>query len=114
MVRVTLKTDEYDAYFQSLDEKSQNKYDYTLQILQTQKVVSEKFVKKIQNSDFYEVRVSVGTNEHRTILIACDHPNFMEATQVVLLNSFLKKSTQQYEKEVEKARKIVKRLEEQQ
>jgi len=71
------------------------------------KVVSEKFVKKIQNTEFYEVRVSIGTNEYRTMLIATDNANFVEATQVILLNSFLKKDNKQYKREIEKARIIL-------
>lgn len=37
----------------------------------------------------YEVRVSVGTNEYRTILVAVDTSSFMESKKVVFLNSFL-------------------------
>ena len=69
-------------------------------------------MKKIKDAELYEVRVSVGTNEHRTMLVAADNPNFMEATRVVLLNSFLKKDNKQYKREIEKARSIIKRFEE--
>jgi len=112
-IREVLKTDEFDLYYQNLDERTRNKYDYAIHIIKTIKVVSEKFVKKIQDTEFYEVRISVGTNEHRTMLITADNPNFMEATTIVLLNSFLKKDNKQYKREVEKARLIIKRLEEQ-
>ena len=107
IIRDVFKTNEYDSYFKSLDKKIQAKYDYAIQLMQTQKVVSEKFVKKIQNTEFYEVRVSIGTNEYRTMLIAADNPNFMEATRVILLNSFLKKDNKQYKRETEKARTIL-------
>jgi hypothetical protein len=107
IIRNVFKTDEYELYFNSLNVRIQNKYDYTIQIMQTQKIVSEKFVKKIQNTEFYEVRVSIGTNEHRTMLVAADNPNFMEAKRVVLLNSFLKKDSKQYKREIEKARTII-------
>jgi len=107
IIRDVFKTDEYELYFKSLDRKIQAKYDYTIQLMQTQKVVSEKFVKKIQKTEFYEVRVSIGTNEYRTMLIAIDNANFVEATRVVLLNSFLKKDSKQYQREIEKARTIL-------
>jgi phage-related protein len=107
IIRHVLKTDEYELYFKSLDSRIQDKYDYTIQLMQTQKVVSEKFIKKIQNTEFYEVRVSIGTNEYRTMLIATDNANFMEAKWVVLLNSFLKKDNKQYKREIEKARIII-------
>ena len=112
MMRDVLKTEEYEQYFQTLDIRIQMKYDYAIELMQTQKIVSDKFVKKIQNTEFYEVRVSVGTNEYRTMLVATDNPNFMEATQVVLLNSFLKKDSKQYKREIEKARTIIATLEE--
>ena len=111
IIRDVFKTDEYELYFRSLDIKIQDKYDYTIQLMQTQKVVSEKFVKKIQRTEFYEVRVSIGTNEYRTMLIAADNPNFMEAKRVVLLNSFLKKDSKQYNREIERARTIIEKEE---
>jgi len=107
IIRYVFKTDEFELYFKSLDRKIQYKYDYTIQLMQTQKIVSELFVKKIQNTEFYEVRVSIGTNEYRTMLVATDNPNFMEAKRVVLLNSFLKKDSKQYKREIEKARTII-------
>ena len=107
IIRYVFKTDEYELYFKLLDRRIQDKYDYTIQLMQTQKIVSEKFIKKIQNTEFYEVRVSVRTNEYRTMLIAADNPNFMEAKRVVLLNSFLKKDNKQYKREIEKARIII-------
>ena len=111
IVRVVLKTDEYDLYVQALDMRTRIKYDYAIELIQTQKVVSSKFVKKIQNTALYEVRISVGTNEYRTLLVTADNPNFMEATQVILLNSFLKKDSKQYKREIEKARTIIKKME---
>ena len=111
IIRDVFKTDEYELYFNSLSVRIQDKYDYTIQIMQTQKIVSEKFVKKIQNTEFYEVRVSIGTSEHRTMLIATDNPNFMEAKRVILLNSFLKKDSKQYKREIEKARAIIEKEE---
>jgi hypothetical protein len=106
-IRDVLKSNEFHLYFNSLDKRIQTKYDYTIQLLETQKVVSTKFVKKLQETEFYEVLVSVGTNEYRTLLVATDNPNFMEAKQVVLLNSFLKKDSKQYRREIEKARTIL-------
>ena len=112
LMREVLKTEEYELYFLLLDARTKIKYDYVIQLMQTQKIVSEKFVKKIRNTEFYEVRISIGTNEHRTMLVAIDNANFIEATQVILLNSFLKKDDKQYKREIEKARSIIRRLEE--
>jgi len=106
-IRIVLKTEEFNSYFVSLDLQIREKYDYVIQLIKTQKIVSEKFIKKIQNTELYEVRVSVNANEYRTMLITMDKPNFMEATKVVLLNSFLKKDKKQYKREIAKARTII-------
>jgi len=99
VLRKVALSDEFSNYYDNLNTKIQDKYTYALQLIKTIKVVSEKFVKKIQNTEFYEVRVSIGTNEYRTILIATDNTNFVEATRVILLNSFLKKDNKQYKRE---------------
>ena len=57
VIREILYTDEYQAYYQDLDLRTQTKYDYVEQIIRTQYVVSEKFVKHLDNTDFYEARV---------------------------------------------------------
>ncbi len=73
--------------------------------------VSTKFVKHLENTDLYEMRVSVGNNEYRTILFAVDKSNIIELTKIVLLNGFLKKSTKEYRKQIELAQSILKKLE---
>ncbi|MCL1868262.1 MAG: type II toxin-antitoxin system RelE/ParE family toxin [Paludibacter sp.] len=110
-IRTVLKTKEFDLYFASLDLRTRGKYDYAIQLMQTQKVVSENFLKKVQNTEFYEVCIYTGVNEHRIMFMAINNPNFMQATKVILLNSFLKKDKKRYLKEIEKARVIIKREE---
>lgn len=73
--------------------------------------VSTKFVKHLENTDLYEMRVSVGNNEYRTILFVVDKSNIIESTKIVLLNGFLKKSTKEYRKQIELAQSILKKLE---
>lgn len=73
--------------------------------------VSTKFVKHLENTDLYEMRVSVGNNEYRTILFAVDKSNIIELTKIVLLNGFLKKSTKEYRKQIELVQSILKKLE---
>ena len=43
-----------------------------------------KFVKHLEKTDLYEMRVSVGTNEYRTVLFAIDQENVIEAKNVIL------------------------------
>lgn len=73
--------------------------------------VSTKFVKHLQDTDLYEMRVSVGSNEYRTILFAIDKANVIKATQIILLNGFLKKSNKDYRKQIEIAQSILNDLE---
>ena len=71
-IRETFHSAEYDEYYASLDVKTKAKYDYVETIIKTQYVVNKKFVKNLEESEFYEARISVGTNEYRTIVFAID------------------------------------------
>jgi len=106
-IRETIHSLEYDEYYASLDERTRVKYDYVEMIIKTQYVVNTKFVKKLEEAEFYEARVSVGNNEYRTIIFAIDSSSFIESKRVLLLNSFLKKGTKQYKGEIETARRIL-------
>ncbi len=78
-------------------------------MLETMPQIPSKFVKKLVNTDFYELRVSVD-NEVRVILLAIDNENINLATSVVLLNGFVKKSTKDYDRELVKAANILNNL----
>ncbi len=106
-IRETIHTLEYEEYYAGLDEKTKAKFDYVETIIKTQYIVNKKFVKNLEGTDFYEARISVGTNEHRSIIFAIDSVSFIESRRVLFLNSFLKKSTNQYKREIEKARQIL-------
>ena len=106
-VRETFHSAEYDEYYATLYARVKAKYDYVETIIKTQYVVNKKFVKKLEGTEFYEVRISVGTNEYRTIIFAVDTASFMESKRVLFLNSFLKKGTKQYKGEIETARRIL-------
>ena len=108
-VRETIHSKEYEEYYNSLNEKTKAKYDYVEAIIKTQYVVNNKFVKSIEGTEFFEARISIGTNEHRTIVLAIDSSSFMESKRVLFLNSFLKKSTKQYKSEIDTARRILKK-----
>lgn len=91
----------------ALMKRPKTKYDYVEMIIKTQYVVNKKFVKNLEGSEFYEARVSVGSNEYRTIVFAIDSLSFIESKRVLFLNSFLKKDTKQYKGEIETARQIL-------
>jgi len=89
-IRKLLHTDDFEEFYNSLDKRTAKKYDEAILYLETIYVLSKKFVKSLENSEkgIFELRISVGTNEFRTIIYAVDHENIIQATKVILLNSF--------------------------
>lgn len=110
-IRELYFSDEFIEFYDNLQERAKLKFEYVMDILRTEYVVNTKFAKHLQNSDLYEMRVSVGHNEYRTILFAIDSHNIILASNIILLNGFLKKSTKDYDKQVRKAERILKKLE---
>lgn len=106
-IRTAVFTEEFREFYANASKKVQAKIDYILHIIRTQYALNEKFIKKLQDTDFYEMRISVGFNEYRTILFSLNADNIIEATQVIFLNSFLKKDTKDYKKAINKAEKIL-------
>lgn len=109
-IRIIWRSEEFDEYYHGLPDRVRVKYDYVLQILETRRVVSEKFVKKLTDAELYEVRISVGNNERCTLIYTVDNLSFIESSQVLLLNSFMKKDNKQYKKEIDKALNLIKKL----
>lgn len=110
-VRTIYKTPEFEAFYIALPPKTQIKFDYVINVISTIYSVPTKFVKHLENTDLYEMRVSVGSNEYRTVIFAMDNENIIEATSIILLNAFLKKDNKDYRKQVEKAISIINKLE---
>lgn len=111
IIRTVFYTDEFKDFYYSLDEKVRKKIDYVIVLIKDMKLIHTDFVKRLVNTELYEMRVNVGTNEYRSIIFAIDHENIIEATQVVILNGFLKKATKDYSKQIKKAERILKDLE---
>ncbi len=80
-----------------------------MNIVCTQQVITTKHVKHLENTDLYEMRVSVGNNEYRTVLFAIDNSNIINCTQILVLNAFQKKSAKDYAKQIKLAYNILKR-----
>lgn len=108
-MRNLIRSVEFDDFYSSLPANVQNKVQYAMNVLAEIRVVNTKLVKKLIDTDFYELRISVG-NEYRVILFTIDHENFIEAKEILLLNGFIKKSTKDYKKEIEKAKQILNTL----
>lgn len=110
-IRKVIYTDEFMDYYWSLDAKLREKYSYIVNIIETQKVVNEKFVKKLVGTPYYEARVSFGSNEYRSVIFTIDKESFVECTRLLFVTGFLKESTKDYKKEIGKADRIIKELE---
>jgi hypothetical protein len=99
-------TDEVLAFMETADLNVKNKIEYVLDVLITQTVINTKIAKKIINTDLYEIRIQVN-NEYRILCFTIDHENITQAKHILFLNAFLKKSTKDYDKEINKAIKIL-------
>lgn len=89
----------FEAFYSSLDERVQKKFDYALELLKTEKRLSVKFVKLIRDG-VYELRIEVDGNIYRVFFI------FDNGNIVVLFNGFQKKSQKTPQNEIDKALKI--------
>ncbi len=89
-------------FIDSQNNRVSLKFFQLLEILTQVKVVHSSFVKKLQNSQFYELRIKAG-NEYRVVIFAIDHLNFSECKKAVCLYGFQKKSTKDYKKALKKA-----------
>ena len=109
-IRNIFWTEEFSDFYHRLSDKARVKFDYVLAVIRMERVISTKFVKHLENTDLYEMRVSVGGNEYRTIMFTMNHANVMLATEITLLNAFMKKSTKDYSKQIKIAETILKRI----
>lgn len=106
-IREILYSEDFNEFYESLSDRIKEKYDYAFSMIRTQYVVNKKFVKKLEDTDFYELRISIGYDEYRSIILAIDHDNFIQAHRILVLNSFLKKDKKQYKEMLKKAERIL-------
>ena len=71
-------TETFVEFLKSSEPKVRKKYLYVIQVLKTESVVSEKFIKHLENTNLYEMRVSLSSNEYRTIVFSIDAVNIRE------------------------------------
>lgn len=100
-------SNEFTEFYEKLQDKVKAKFEHTMDIIRTEYVLNTKFVKHLENTDLYEMRVSVNFNEYRTILFAVDNDNIILSKRILLLNGFLKKSTKDYSKQIKVAKQIL-------
>ena len=109
-IRNVYWTVEFTQFYNRLPDKVKAKFDYVLGIVKTERIISTKFVKHLENTDLYEMRVSIGGNEYRTIMFPMDNENVMLATEITLLSAFMKKSNKEYQKQIRIAANILERI----
>lgn len=109
-IRKVLFSDEFEEYYNQLESRIREKYDYALNLIKSQYIVNKKFVKHLENTDFYELRISISNDEFRTVLFAIDNSSFIQSKRVLLLNSFVKKGTKQYKAEIKLAERLLKKF----
>ena len=106
-IRELYFSDEFTEFYEKLQDKVKAKFEHTMDIIRTEYVLNTKFVKHLENTDLYEMRVSVNFNEYRTILFAVDNDNIILSKRILLVNGFLKKSTKDYSKQIKVAKQIL-------
>lgn len=87
-VRELYYSDEFEDFIRKLDRRVREKYIWTIHIVETVRYLPTQYVKKLVGTEFFEMRVSVGYNEYRTVIFAMNSDNFITATRIYLLNSF--------------------------
>ena len=95
MKRNLILSPAFKEFEQNANPRTREKLCYAISILETVYPIPTKFVKKLVGTDSFELRVSV------------DNDNINLATNVILLNGFVKKSTKDYDKEITKAINIL-------
>lgn len=107
-MRKIYRSEAFDDFYDSLPANVKEKVSYLLYLMSEVRVINSKFIKKLIGTDFYELRISL-KNEYRVIVFAVDDSNFIQAKQIILLNGFMKKSTKDYKREIEKAETLMAR-----
>jgi len=93
-------------FIDTQNERVRNKFFQLIEIIGEVKVIHSHFIKKLQNTRFYELRIKAG-NEVRIIIFAIDHLNFTECTKAICLYGFVKKSTKDYKKSIKQAESVL-------
>ena len=99
-------TEECLEFIDKQSERVSLKFFQLIEVISEIKVVNSNFLKKLQSTQFYELRIKAG-NEYRVIIFAIDHLNFAECTKAVCLCGFQKKGTKDYRKAIKQAESIL-------
>jgi hypothetical protein len=98
-MREILISDECYHFIEQQPNRVALKFYQLIEVISEIKIVHSNFVKKLVNSEYYELRIKAG-NEIRILIITIDHYNFNECEKLVCLNGFVKKSNKDYKKAI--------------
>jgi hypothetical protein len=99
-------TEECLEFIDNQNERVGLKFFQLIEVIGEIKVVNSNFLKKLQSTHFYELRIKAG-NEYRDVIFAIAHLNFAECTKAICLCGFQKKETKDYKKAIKQAEKIL-------
>jgi len=93
-------------YIDNQGERVSRKFFELVEVLSTLQRIHTNYVKKLTNTEFYELRIKAG-NEYRTVLYTLDNEDFNQSSEIIYLYAFKKKSTKDYPKAIKQARKLL-------
>ncbi len=105
-IRIIYKTPEYQDFYNKLDDNVVRKIAYLEAVVIKERIISSKVAKKLTNTDLYELRILL-KNQYRVLFFTIDSEDLNQATKLLLINGFVKKSTKEYKKQIKKAIKIL-------
>ena len=89
-------------FYKKQSQKVKKKINWTIGLLKYLEVIPEKYLKHIEETDLYEIRVSFGNNIFRIFCF------FDKGRIVIILNGFQKKTQKTPKTEIERALKLKK------
>jgi phage-related protein len=92
--------DHYWDFYKKQSTKVKQKINWTIGLLQYLEIIPEKYLKHIEETDLYEIRVSFGNNIFRIFCF------FDKNKLVVVLNGFQKKTQKTPKTEIDRALKL--------
>jgi phage-related protein len=89
-------------FYKKQSPKVKKKINWTIGLLKDLEVIPEKYLKHIEETDLYEIRVSFGNNIFRIFCF------FDKGRLVIILNGFQKKTQKTPKTEIDRAMKLKK------
>jgi phage-related protein len=92
--------DHYRDFYKKQTLKVKQKINWTIGLLQYLEIIPEKYLKHVEETDLYEIRVSFGNNIFRIFCF------FDKNRLVIILNGFQKKTQKTPKTEIDRALKL--------